>query len=131
MSIIKLTLTEDIIQLVSCIKFKELPIIDENDQRESIGYEINMASLYGGDFLLEDIATILGRIDEAIPDTECDFDGPKFEPEFEKYMLNLHMFIVDNLDKIEEIIHQFTMKGGVTPGVYKCKGWERIWTKVE
>ena len=35
-----------------------------------------------------------------------------------------------NLKEIEELVHQFVTVG-LTPGTYKCKSNEHIWTKVE
>ena len=129
MAVIKLNLTEDVLKLVSCIRFRELPHFEENDEREHVGYEIDMQSIYGGDFLLEDMSFILGLYDQHIVDTEEDADGPKFPKEVEEKMINLHLFILDNLDSIEEIVHQHVLKGGVTPGVYKCKDYQRIWER--
>ena len=139
MATIKLTLTEDILKLVSNIRFKAYPSIatedqtdlKEEDQQSAIGYEIDMYSLYGGNFVLEDISYILGLYDQHLQDTEEDYDGPKFPKEVEDYMLGLHDFIVENLDKIEEILHQMILKGGIKPGTYKCKDWQRIWEFVE
>ena len=67
MATIKLTLSEDVLKLVSNIRFREFPEIAKDDQTElkteeqqaHIGYEIDLYSLYGGNFLLEDIAYIL------------------------------------------------------------------------
>lgn len=131
MGVLKLNLTEDVLCLVSNIRFKQLPKLEENDSREHVGYEIDLASIYGGDFLFEDMALILGLMDKAIPDTLEDADGPKFDFETENKMLELHTFILDNLDNIEEIVHQFILKGGVTPGTYKCKDYQHIWEKCE
>lgn len=138
MATIRLTLSEDVLKLVSNIRFREFPEIAKDDQTEfkpeeqqaHIGYEIDLYSLYGGNFLLEDIAYILGRYDEHLPDTEEDADGPKFPAETEEYMLGLHDFVVENLEYIEEILHQMIFKGGIKPGTYKCKDWQRIWEYV-
>ena len=129
MATLRINLTEDVLKLVSCIRFKQLSHIEENDEREHIGYEIDMASIYGGDFIFEDISYILGIYDQHIEGTEGDALGPRFPEEVENKMLELHTFIIDNLDTIEEIVHQFIMKGGVTAGVYKCKDYQRIWSK--
>lgn len=131
MATIKLTLTEDILRLVSNIRFKDYQKLEDNDKREYPRYAIDMNSLYGGDFVLEDVAYILGKYDQVIPDTEEDAEGPRFPEELEKYMLDLHQFIVDNLDNIEEILHQMILQGGIKPGTYKCKDWQHIWQYVE
>ena len=131
MATLKLTLTKDILALVSNIRFKEYKKVQDDDQREHIGYEIDLNSLYGGDFVLEDISFILGLYDQHIPDTEEDADGPKFPEKLEEYMYGLHAFIVENLDNIEEIVHQMILKGGIKEGTYKCKDWQHIWEYVE
>ena len=64
-------------------------------------------------------------------DTEEDADGPKFSEEDTEYMLGLHDFIIDNLQNIEEVLHQMILKGGIKPGTYKCKDWQHIWEYVE
>ena len=131
MATLKITLTEDVLKLVSNIRFKEYTKYEEDDQRDHIGYEIDLNSLYGGDFVLEDISFILGMYDRHIVDTEEDFDGPKFNEDDTKYMYELHDFVVDNLNNIEEILHQMIFKGGIKPGTYKCKDWQHIWEYVE
>ena len=35
--------------------------------------------------------------------------------------------IMDNIDAIEELVHQFCIKGGLKPGVYQCKSYCRLW----
>ena len=131
MATIKLKLTEDILKLVSNIRFKEYKKIEDDDERSYPTYAIDLNSLYGGNFVLEDISFILGIYDQRIPDTEEDAEGPRFPEELEKYMYDLHEFIVVNLDNIEEILHQMILRGGIKPGTYKCKDWQHIWEYVE
>jgi hypothetical protein len=42
-------------------------------------------------------------------------------------MYGMHSYIIDNLEYIEEIVHQFCARGGVREGTYKCKSNQRIW----
>lgn len=127
MAIKKLKLSEDVINLISNIRFKKYRSISDSSEDEHCSYEIDLASIYGGDFILEDISHILGKYDEHIEGTECDYDGPKFSEELTSYMYDLHYFVLENLVDIEEIVHQFINKGGVKPGTYKCKSWQHIW----
>lgn len=83
-----------------------------------------------GSHLLEDIATILGLLDKAIPNTSDDPDGRAFDDETENYMLGLFNYMSENLFSIESIIHQFAVKGGITPGTYKTLENELIWEKI-
>lgn len=128
MAIIKITLTEDMLKLISNIHYGEVPQLDSN--RKTVAYGIDFNSLYGGS-TLEDVAYILGRYNEHIPGTEEDFLGADFPKEAKEYMLGLHMYIVDHIVDIEELVHWFANKGGLKPGTYKCKSNERLWEREE
>lgn len=130
MSVLRLTLTEDHLKLISQFHFGEMPNI-ESTEIENPTFGLDMNSLYGGSYLCEDVSMILGRYDEHIDGTEEDPTGVKFPQETEDYFWTLQSFILEHLSDIEEIVHQFVLKGGVTPGTYKCKNNEHIWTKVE
>lgn len=111
MALVKLELTEDMLKLISNIRFKE------KDEEEGT-LEIDINNLYGGSFLYEDVSMILGRYDEHIEGTEDGYDGPRFPKEFEAYMDELHGKIVDNIEAIESIVHMYGCRGGVKPGLY-------------
>lgn len=125
MATIKVKLTKDHLSLISNIRFKEKPEYKDNVQEADWGIDFN--SLYGGSFLLEDISYILGCYDKHIEGTEDSFMGVRFEEDLEGYMLGLHKYILDNIEYIEEILHQFCTKGGLSAGVYSCKSNQRIW----
>lgn len=128
MATLKITLTDDMLSLISNIRFQEFPTIKDTDMNPRWGIDLN--SIYGGSFLLEDVSYIIGVYDQHIPGTEENAMGPEFPQDLEEYMYGLHMYIWENLNYIEDIVHQFSIKGGVTSGTYKCKDYERIWTKV-
>ena len=128
MATLKIKLTEDMLKLISNIRFQEMPDpLMYDDERENVCYAIDFASLYGGSYVFEDIAYILGRYDEHIPGTEEDPLGVHFPDEFEDYMWEIHTYILENIDAIEELVHQFSVKGGLKPGEYTCKSYCRIW----
>lgn len=131
MAILKIKLTDDILKLVSNIRFQEVPspMVDdwEHEKRERIDYSIDFNSLYGGSYVFEDIAYILGRYDEHIPGTEEDPLGVQFPKELEDYMWEIHTYITEHIDAIEELVHQFCAKGGLKPGIYQCKSNFRMW----
>lgn len=135
MAILRVTLTDDMLKLVSRINFTQFPFGDinswENSQRETLTWGIDINSLYGGSFVFEDISYILGRYDEHLEGTENNPLGPVFEKDFEDYMWQMHSYILEHLQDIEELVHQFCIKGGLKPGTYKCKSNERIWEFVE
>ena len=128
MAELKVKLTEDILKLVSNIRFQEVPEqLKDGDTRERIDYAIDYNSLYGGTYVFEDISYILGRYDEHIPGTEEDPLGVQFPKEVEDYMWEIHSYILENIDAIEELVHQFCNNGGLKPGVYQCKSYFRMW----
>lgn len=131
---IKLNITEDMIKLISCLNFQEFPRFEEEDamalpRYQTVRYGIDLNSLYGGNFVLEDVSRILGVYDKHIPGTEERSEGPRFEKDVEEYLLEVHHNVYDNLEYIEQILHQFCGKGGITPGTYECREFEYIWTK--
>jgi len=130
MVVLKISLTEDMLKLISNIRFQEVPqALQDDDEREMVTYGVDYGSLYGGNFVFEDISFILGRYDEHIPGTEEDALGAKFPKEFEDYMWEMHSYILEHIDCIEELVHQFCNKGGLQPGVYVAKPNEHIWKR--
>lgn len=130
MAIIKVTLTEDMLKLISNIHFTRVPQMPtEKDNRQILTWGLDFASLYGGSYVFEDISYILGRYDEHIEGTEDDPMGVKFTREFTDYMWEMHEYILNNIGNIEELVHVYSNKGGLTPGTYKCKNNEHIWEK--
>ena len=117
----KITLTEDHLKLINLIRFED----DELNKKVVID-KINPYLLSGK---LENIAFALGLNHLAIPNTNDSEYGAAFPDEIEKYMLDVHHYIVDNMYDIEVLIHQMVLKGGITPGTYKCIDSEEIWTK--
>lgn len=126
---LKVTLTEDMIRLISCINFQEYEKVTDETERHEVFYAIDLNSLYGGNFVFEDIARILDFYDQVIPDTEFLSTGPRYPKEVEDYMWETHCYIVDNLHYIEQILHQYCAKGGITAGTYTSKINQLIWSK--
>ena len=117
----KITLTEDHLKLIPFL------FIQEFDD-DKIG--VSTANTYClGSHLLEDMAMILGLTDKAIPNTQDDADGTAYDDDTEKYMLSIHEYIVGHLADIEQLVHQFVVKGGLTPGTYKALDNVNIWEK--
>lgn len=126
MAKIKIEITEDMIKLISNIRFQQMEETS-NPEESPDKFYIDLYSLYGGNFLLEDLAFILGKYDERIEGTENNWQGPVFPKEVEDYLFNTHFAVYKNLSNIEEILHQFAGKGGIKPGIYECKPYEHIW----
>ena len=119
---LKLILNEDHIKLISSL------YVDKIDDKH---YGVDIDNIWGGTYLYEQMAFILGYDQFVIPETTSDPEGPRYEPEYEKKMMEYDEFITENLQSIEELIHQFSCKGGLTPGVYSCLDYVRIWKKDE
>lgn len=115
----RITLTEDHIKLISLLKF------DEDEKNNFLVIDKYDPYMLSG--RLEDIALALGVFDKMIPGTENDADGGAFPDDVEKYLLDTHHYVVDNLKDIESLIHQFVFKGGLSAGTYKCIDNEMIW----
>lgn len=126
---ITIDITEDVLALIPHINFKKLPDLEEEEKVMAWG--IDFFSLYGGNFLLEDISMILGIYDRHIIGTESDSTGPKFNEEDEKRMLGVHFYILENIEYIESLIHYYIDKGGLHVGKYRCKDYEKIWEEVK
>jgi len=127
MANLSVTFTEDMLKLVSRICFTEFPAHEGWGAIQKLNWAIDLNSLYGGSYVLEDISMILGLYDKHIEGTENDPLGVQFPKELEDYMWELHEYILDHLQDIEEIVHQFCNRGGVKPTTYKAKSNERIW----
>lgn len=123
-----LEITTDVLSLISNIHFKD--ITDIIFKKEIVNYYIDLNSLFGGNFVLEDVAYILGMYDDyVIKGTECDAMGPMFTKEAEDYFFALASHISTNLGDIEMLTHYFINKGGLTPGIYEYSLKTGLWSK--
>lgn len=92
-------------------------------------YGLDNYNLWGGTYLWEQIAWIIGIHDHAYPETLEDPTGVKFPPEDIEHMKELDSFIVSHLKDIIDILLQFCTEG-IQPGVtYWCYDYQGIWHK--
>lgn len=122
MAKLRLTFNEEHIKLISNFRTRQLD--DEH-------YAIDTYDMFGGTYLYEDMALILGYMDKVIPGTMEDADGPKFDDETLNHLNELDSFIVENLQNIEDILHQFCTEGIQVGVTYWCNPSEGIWHKEE
>ena len=130
MAVKKLKLTEDHIKLIQAmnpVKFE----FDDDSKNAHIGVGYDNFSLWGGSYLYEDIALVLGFFEESLEGTENDYTGRRYSPEREEHMNELYDFFDENLYYIESLVHQFASKGGLTPGTYKCIDYQLNWEKID
>ena len=91
------------------------------------GWGFDQYSLFGGTYVLEDIAMILGCFDKAIEGTENLTTGRRFNEELEEHMYGLYEYICENLEDILTLILQYTGNGGIEPGKYELVDYK--WRK--
>lgn len=90
-------------------------------------YGVDNFALFGGTYLWEQMAYILGLQDHVIKGTEDDPMGPKFPEEDMEYMRDLDAFIVTHLEHIFQLLIQFCTTGIQAGVTYWCYDNEHIW----
>lgn len=118
---IKIELTDKHIKLIQNFKFEKI-----DDYKFGVDY----VNPYGGTFLMEDLALILGYFDKYTEGTQYDVDGRKYGYEVEREMIKLHTDIVDNIFYIFSIIQTFILEG-LRVGFYVCNERDLQWSYSE
>ncbi len=114
---ISLTLTEEIINFIKLLKIQKF-----SDSKVGI----DSYGLYPESHLFDFMAIVLGLQDHKIKGTEENPMGAEYDEEAKNKMFEIDEFMVENLEYIEEIIHQFC-DVGIKPGKYSCLAYNRIW----
>lgn len=117
MAKIKIKITKDHLKLIKQFKVETI-----NDYKTGF----DTINPYGGMYLMEDLAMILGYWDKAVEGTERDYDGRKFGIDNEIKMLEIHTYVIDNINFILSILIQFSDKG-IKPGVYTSLDYDLNW----
>lgn len=129
MSIKKISLNEDHLKLISAIRFEAFDF-DTETRNGRMGWGIDQYNMFGGTYVLEDVALIIGKYDQYIKGTEEDPMGRQYPKELEDYMWELYRYIWDNMEYIIDLVFTFVSKGGLKPGDYKytqnLKEWEYL-----
>lgn len=92
------------------------------------GWGVDQYNLFGGTFVLEDVARIIGRYDRYVEGSKEDPMGADFQDEDKDYMWGLYKYIWDNMEYIFDLLLFFSSDGGITSGTYilnKDGGWVR------
>lgn len=100
------------------------------EKKECHAWGIDQWSLFGGTYVFEDIALILGKYDEYIKGTEEDPLGKQYPKELEDYWWGLYDYIWRNMKYIIKLVFYYCDKGGITPGEYHYDSNTTEWTKV-
>lgn len=90
------------------------------------GWGVDQWNLFGGTYVLEDVAMILGYFDQAIENSEALAGGRRFPEELEEKMYTLYEYICDNLEDILVLTFTFATNGGLTPGTYEYVDYKWI-----
>ena len=114
---ISVVFTEDIITFIKLLKVQRF-----NDNQ--IGYDYY--GLYPESHLFDFMAMVLGLQDHRIPGTEDNPLGAEYDEETTERLHSIDAYIVENLEYIEEILHQFC-DVGIKVGKYSCLANQRIW----
>lgn len=97
-----------------------------NDEASQNGWGVNQWNLFGGTYVMEDVALITGHYYEAIDDGAS---GKVYPKELEDHMWELYMYIYDNMESIMKLVLWSISNGGLQPGTYKTKDMGISWTK--
>lgn len=122
MGFIRLELNEDLVNLISCFK-----ITTRDDG--SVG--IDGENFFGGIGAMEDMSRVLGWYDQHIPGTEEDADGVAFPPDLTDKLSGYYDYLQENLEAIQSLVQQMSCCGGITPGKYKARADDLVWSRVD
>lgn len=112
----RIKLTEDMLKVISTIKIRET---DFNEGISHYVAGIDANSVYGGSDLLEDVSMAIGCYDKRVEGSEDESHGIIFEDEeLENKMYDMHEYIMKNITDIENLLHYWSNKGGLTEGTY-------------
>lgn len=99
-----------------------------NDEASQNGWGINQWNMFGGTYVMEDVALITGHYGEAIDDGA---GGKVYPPELEAHMWDLYQYIYKNMEYIMRLVLWSITNGGLKPGTYKTKDMGINWTYEE
>lgn len=119
MAKIKIKLNEEHIKLIKQFKVERI-----NDIH--VGFDT--INPYGGSYLMEDLAMILGYWDKVSEEhDETDFYyGRRFGLENEQKMIEIHNYVMDNFEYILSMLIQFSTEG-IKPGLYTSIDYNINW----
>ena len=96
------------------------------EPQSRFGWGCDQWSLFGGTYLLEDMALILGYFDKAIEHSETMATGRRFPEELEIEMYSLYDYIYENMEDILALIFSMIGQGGLIPGTYEYKNYKEF-----
>jgi hypothetical protein len=97
-----------------------------NDEASQYGWGINQWNMFGGTYVMEDVALITGHYGEAIGDGAS---GKVYPKELEDHMWELYLYITNNMEWVMRLVLWSISNGGLTPGTYKTTDKGINWTR--
>lgn len=114
-----ITLNEDHIVLIQNIKFEKFRFNPENKISHHYAWGVDEYNLFGGTYIMEQIAIMLNQYDKFIPGTEESPSGRQFPKELEDYWWDLYRYIWDNIELIMNLVLYKAPIGGIHTGIYE------------
>ena len=99
-----------------------------NDEASQNGWGINQWNMFGGTYVMEDVALITGHYGENIDDGA---QGKVYPPELEAHMWDLYLYVYNNMEWVMKLVLWSISNGGLKPGIYKTKDMGINWEYVE
>lgn len=103
-------------------------LLEISDNKERHAWGIDQWNLFGGTFVMEDVALILGKFDKFIPGTEDSPLGRQYPKELEDHFWDLYTYIWTNLTYIMKMLLYYCNRCGLQAGTYtydtKTNEWD-------
>ena len=99
---------------------------EHNDVASQNGWGINQWNMFGGTYVMEDVALITGHYGEEIDDGA---NGKVYKKELEDHMWELYLYITNNMEWIMKLVLWSISNGGLQAGTYKTTDKGISWTK--
>lgn len=97
-----------------------------NDEASQNGWGVNQWNMFGGTYVMEDVALVTGHYGENIDDGPS---GKVYPKEMEDHMWELYLYITNNMENIMSLVLWSISNGGLSPGTYKTSDNGINWTK--
>lgn len=97
-----------------------------NDEASQNGWGVNQWNMFGGTYVMEDVALITGHYGENIDDGAS---GKVYPKELEDHMWGLYLYVLENMEYIMKLVLWSITNGGLEAGTYKTKDMGISWTK--
>lgn len=95
-----------------------------NDEASQNGWGVNQWNMFGGTYVMEDVALITGHYGENVNDGA---QGKVYPPELEAHMWDLYLYVYNNMEWVMKLVLWSISNGGLKPGTYKTKDMGINW----